>query len=355
LTPALMLFVALTPQSVAQSQSALTLDPRFKPMAEAIPRRFVVLTDGSWLTVGKNETRITRDQGKTWSEPRSMIADVGPGLPRGGLPLRTKNGVIVVVYGGESRFRWDEARGEAAEARMDVWAIRSLDEGKTWIDRQKIFEGHGGTMLSIIETRSGHVVVPIQPYLSNPGHWGTCVLVSADGGKSWQRSNLIDLGGMGHHDGGIEATLVELKDGRLWMLLRTSLNRLWEAYSSNKGLYWGAIRATEIEASSAPAHVVRLASGRLALVWNRILAEGEKSYPSRPPAYSVYPASWQREEISIAFSEDEGRSWSKPLAFARLRGGTLVYPQIIETDPGVLWIFANKLRVSVREADLVGR
>jgi sialidase-1 len=333
----------------------LWLDPRFKLLPQNAPRNFVVLSDGALLSVEANATRISPDGGKTWSEPRSMVSDEGPGRPSGGLSIRTRDGVIVVVYGDTAtmKWKWDEARGEAAEARMDVWSIRSLDEGKTWTDRQKVYEGHGGTMLSVIQTASGHIVVPIQPYLSNPGHWGTFTIVSSDNGKTWPKSNLIDLGGAGHHDGGIEATLVELKDGRLWMLLRTSLNKLWEAYSSNHGLYWGAIGPTGIEASSAPACIKRLASGRLVLVWNRTFAEGEHSYPSRPPVYSIYPASWQRDEISIAFSNDDGKSWTRPLAFAREKGGRLVYPKIIEREPGVLWIFANTLRVTVREADLV--
>ena len=337
-------------------EQKLRLDSRFKVLPENAPRNFARLSDGMLLTVQANATRISRDGGKSWSEPRPMVADEGPGLPSGGLTIRTRDGAIVVVYGDAKtmKWKWDESRGEATKARMDVWSIRSLDQGKSWIDRQKIYDGHGGTMLSIIQTGSGHIVVPLQPYLPNPGRWGTFTIVSDDNGKSWQKSNLVDLGGAGHHDGEIESTVVELKDGRLWLLLRTSVNRLWEAYSSNHGLYWGAIGPTKIEASSAPACIARLSSGRLVLVWNRVLAEGEKTYPGRPLAYSIYPASWQREEISIAFSDDDGKSWSTPLAFAREKGGRLVYPKVIEWEPGLLWIFANTLRVSVREADLVG-
>lgn len=355
LAPELLAYGQSPASSPPASEQKLQVDPRFRELHESTPRNFVKLSDGSILTIRANGSVISRDGGKTWSEPRPMVVGDGPGQPSGGLLIRTQDGALVVVYGDSktTKWKWDEARGEAAEARMDVWAIRSLDEGKTWIDRQKIYEGHGGTMLSIIQTRSGHIVAPIQPYLPNPGRWGTFTVVSADNGKTWQKSNLIDLGGAGHHDGGIESTLVQLKDGRLWMLLRTSFNRLWEAYSSNNGLYWGAIGPTKIEASSAPACIVRLASGRLVLVWNQVFAEGEDSYPSRPPAYSLYPASWQREEISIAFSNDEGKSWTNPIAFAREKGGRLVYPKVIEPEPGLLWIFANTLRVSVREADLV--
>jgi len=36
------------------------------------------------------------------------------------------------------------------------------------------------------------------------------------------RSNLIDVGGHGDHDGALEPTLTELRDGRLWMLPASS-------------------------------------------------------------------------------------------------------------------------------------
>lgn len=197
-----------TAQSPSQgAKQKLWVDPRFKELPESAPRSFITLSDGSLFTAGANSTRISRDGGKSWSEPKAMVTDAGPGQPSGGPTIRTRDGAIVVVYGDAAtkKWKWDEARGEASEARMDVWSIRSLDEGKTWIDRQKVYDGHGGTMLSIIQTARGHIVVPLQPYISNPGRWGTFTIISPDNGKTWQKSNLIDLGGAGHHDGGIES------------------------------------------------------------------------------------------------------------------------------------------------------
>ena len=72
--------------------------------------------------------------------------------------------------------------------------------------------------------------------------------------------NIIDLGGHGHHDGAMEPTMVELSDGRLWMLIRTNLDRFWSAFSSDQGLSWRVIRPSDIDTSSAPAAMARLAS-----------------------------------------------------------------------------------------------
>src|SRR5690606_16379292 len=105
----------------------------------------------------------------------------------------------------------------------------------TWQDRQRIYEGWCGAILDIIVTSDGGIVVPVQEAIPNPGRHGQAIYVSQDDGKTWTRSNLIDLGGSGDHDGVYEATLVELADGRLWMLARTPWDRLWEAFSYDKG------------------------------------------------------------------------------------------------------------------------
>lgn len=56
-----------------------------------------------------------------------------------------------------------------------------------------------------------------------PSIRAVCSLISDNDGRSWLRSNLIDLGGHGHHDGATEPTVVELSDGRLMRLIRTNL------------------------------------------------------------------------------------------------------------------------------------
>lgn len=43
----------------------------------------------------------------------------------------------------------------------------------------------------------------------------------------------------------------------------------------------GPGRPSGIDASSSPGYMLRLTSGRLALVWNRLLAAGRKSYVGR--------------------------------------------------------------------------
>src|SRR5690606_10640056 len=175
-----------------------------------------------------------------------------------------------------------------------------------------------GAIRDIIETADGNIVFTTMMMRHNPGHHTVLTYTSKDQGKSWIRSNVIDLGGVGHHSGVTESTLIQRKDGRLWMLMRTNWGNFWEVYSDDDGLNWGDLKTTAIDASASPGLLKRLASGRLVLVWNRRYPEGQSSYPlsGGDLQWSETPASVHRQELSIAFSEDEGKSWTEPIVIA---------------------------------------
>jgi predicted neuraminidase len=179
---------------------------------------------------------------------------------------------------------------------------------------------------------------------------------SDDLGKSWNSSNLIDLGGTGHHGGVTEATIAELEDGRLWMLVRTNWGEFWSAYSYDGGKFWRVLKPSGIAASSAPGMLQRLQSGRLALVWNRPLPEGKDDWPKTggDGLWSEVPVSNHRLELSLAFSEDEGETWSKPTVIARGEQW-VAYPYIFERKPGILWITTMQggLRIELRENEFL--
>jgi hypothetical protein len=321
----------------------------------------VELSHGRLLKVEGTVFRISSDDGKTWSPPQKIYDGPGPGIPSADEAstqvLRTRSGALVMVYMDIStqRWKWDGAKNEAAQgARLDVWAIRSLDEGKTWIDRQKILDGYCGALIGMIQTTGGQIVTPMQTMIERKRHV-TTTRVSADDGKTWQQGNVIDLGGRGDHDGGFEATVAQLSNGRLLMLIRTNLDRFWEAYSDDQGRYCREIRPSQIDASSSPGHLVRLASGRLALVWNRLCAESKGVIRRAAVGLAETAASWQREELSLAFSEDDAKTWSKPVVIVRQPGASLAYPHIFERRPGELWIGTQQTAIclSLKEADFV--
>jgi len=325
--------------------------------------QFVRLGDGSLLTVGENETFTSRDGGVTWSAPRRMCPGTTKNKPgAGGLLIRTRRGHLVYAYLDTSTFRWswDEARREAADdARLDVWVIRSEDEGRTWQDKQRVFAGYCGALRDMIETTDGNLVLPVTRLLRNPSRHGICAYVSTDDGKNWVPSaDIIDLGGHGHHDGACEPTIVQLRDGHLWMLIRTTLGQFWSAFSSDGGRTWPIMRPSAIEASSAPGAMIRLASGRLVLAWNRLCSTQRTSYPrfGGDGQIALRPFSGHRQELSIAFSEDDGATWSPPQVIIRKQDYGIAYPYLFELEPGRIWLstqYCYKMALTFAERDFV--
>lgn len=309
------------------AEEARWVNPLCQPLWVERNGPFVELADGRLMTIDRQGMRTSSDDGKTWSEPQPICEGLA-GLREGKEPatfyiVRTKSGVLSILFLNATtyRFHWDYTINQPKDCRLEVWSIRSLDGGKTWIDRQKVLDGYNTNFFGFIQTTKGRLVAVFDHLVTDPGRYVACSLVSDDDGKTWTRSNLIDLGGHGDHSGAMEPTVVELTDGRLLMLIRTHWGRFWEAISEDGGLSWRTIRPSAIAAPSAPGHLVRLRSGRLFFVYN-------------PPP--------DRQELACVFSEDDGRTWTKPLPIAReKKGGQLSYPYVFERRPGELWIIAG--------------
>jgi hypothetical protein len=322
--------------------------PLCKPLATERNGPFVELGDGSLATVDDDALRVSKDEGRTWPEARPLRCGAKPAhVGHVAQILRTRKGSLVLVFLDLDNYKWqwDDAKGgpkNPDSCRLELWAVRSQDEGKTWTDRQRLLDGYNADFTGFVQTRTGRLVVTVEHLTEDPPHWVVCSFSSDDEGKKWKRSNWIDLGGHGHHDGATEPTLAELSDGRLLMLVRTSLDRFWEAFSDDDGRYWRVIRPSSIDASSAPGYLLRLRNGHLALAWNRLNPEGGTCKRAAAPSpASEVPTSWHREELSLAFSADDGKTWTEPVVIAREKGGQVAYPYLFERRPGQLWVFTR--------------
>jgi sialidase-1 len=361
------LHAAETPPAASTSSKIVSAVPELTALPTYFPWATVVLDDGTVGTIDKRQFKFSDDDGKTFHEAVDLPRPAdGKGAPQNGPLLKTAEGTLVLVYDDAAtrNLSWDRTTGEPKpDQRADVWTARSTDGGRTWTDRQEIsalFHDVSPYCLSLIQLTQapdGTLVVPLQLRVGNHNRSILTTAISRDDGKTWQPSqSILDIGGAGVHDGLLEPTLVGLRDGRVWMLIRTNLDQFYESFSSDSGLTWSTPVPSGIGASSAPGYLLRLKSGRLLLLWNRLLPEGRTDYPRRSGlGYSKRPASWHRDELSLAFSSDEGRTWSEPKVI--LRGEGLVsYPSAFERRDGEIWISLNhKSHRSFRflEADFV--
>ena len=333
--------------------------PKAQPLDVSETGPFAQLSDGTLVTVRGGDALLSRDDGKTWQRrPISTSHKLKASPEIVVFVTRDDTIVIAILNLTEEKWGWDEKENRPIEGvRLPVWTARSSDGGQTWTDVQEIQADWCGAVRNMIQTKDGALVLG-STHLTYPQPYHTSVTyVSNDDGKTWKRSNHIDIGGRGHHDGIIEGTLAELQDGRLWYLLRTNRDVLWQAFSQD-GLTWTDVGPTDIDASSAPAQLLRLASGRLVLLWNRLAPEGQQVSLRLSGFSSERPASWHREELSIAFSSDDGQSWTTPMVLARNQAQLgFSYPWVLERRPGEMWITTmfGDLKLRVIEADFVNQ
>ena len=348
------------------------LDPRHDPRARPMPTDklgpFVNISGGRILAIDSAATFVSADGGLTWSEPRPVFTG-GQNIKISNerAMMRTKEGTIIAAFMNlnERKWTWKNDLGDAPGAVLPTYVMRSLDEGKTWLDIQKMHDDWSGAVRDMIQTREGRIIFTAMKMQHHPGRHAILTYSSTDDGKTWKGSNLIDLGGAGNHGGVTEPTLTQLKSGRLWMLIRTNWSEFWSAYSDDGGQFWRVIQPSGIPASSAPGMLRRLASGRLMLLWNRLYPDGKYDFPlsGGDNIWSAAPVSNYRGQLSLAFSENEGKSWSKPIVLASspdssTKGSSrwVSYPYVFEKEPGLLWITTMQggLRIIIEEQDFAG-
>ena len=334
---------------------------------------FTLLQDGNIFTVaeGGSTASISMDKGMNWDtyslfDPTRFSA-LSP------VVIQTKKGTIIVGFsnGREiSPLNWNKTTHTYnVNAKLPTYIIYSTDNGKKWSNPIKLHDDWTGMNRDIMETKDGNIVFATMKMRNNLGRHCVLTYVSKDDGRSWTPSNVLDEPTCaGDHSGLMESTLVQLHDGRLWMLLRTNWDYFYETYSSDDGLTWSEHTKTAIDASSSPGALERLASGRLVLVWDRLYHE-EKTSIGRlggDKNLSEVQASWQRDELSMMYSDDDGETWSAPFILAKNiefltnpwdTKKWLSYPFIFEVSPGELWITTGhgNLKIAIKEVDIVAK
>lgn len=327
--------------------------PTLHPQAHKLPFNhqgpFVTTADGGVLCIDSQNALRSTDEGKTWTSTPIFRDPKKFNISNERALLRTRDGIVIAAWmNGAERstpqgWHWGEKDVKWQDFVLPTYVCRSLDEGKTWEEPIKLNTPWCGCIHSMIETSKGRIVIVGQEIIPEWRH-ATVMFVSDDKGKTWQRSNVLDYGiGAHDHAGSIEGSVIERKDGSLYLLLRTESGYLWEAISNDGGLKWEGLMQSNLKSVTCCPQMARLSDGRVALLWNA------------PPRHLPQNGT-SRAELSLAFSSDDGASWTKPVIVAAnyAGGGRVSYPYLYERKPGDLWITTMQggLRMKVNVADL---
>lgn len=280
-------------------------------------------------------SRISEDNGKTWSEPVTVAQGTGYGKGFGdAVIMKAKSGKLVALFVGGTGLN-----SSTSTNPIRSYMSSSLDNGKSWttpVDiTSQIFasgcadpvraswqasffgSGHGLCL------RNGRLMVVAAIREVTGGSLNNYAIYSDDEGETWNVSQRAI-------SGGDEAKVVELNNGDILMSSRTTGNRLW-AKSSDKGVTWSSTGTwAEINGNACDADIVRYTSTIDGYDKNRIL--------------HTLPNATDRSNVSMWLSYDEGNSWpvKKTLCAEKsayssitiLPDGTIgVYQEEDETNP----------------------
>lgn len=238
---------------------------------------------------------VSFDNGFTWQRQQltrgSLAADVRS--PVSGEYMRVSRGQVIRSRGGID----------------GTWEVRRIEAESCGGPRPVVFIRGGKRVLFACSSRQMS---------------GT--LYSDDDGLSWRRSNLV--GAPPHRPGGVhqsarwqngavEPTLVELNDGRIWMLMRTSQDTLYESYSSDGGETWQEARPSRFYSTLTMPTLGRLRDSRILLLWNNTTPLPEVARDASHKFFVGWGAidgSWEdvftnRDALHAAISSDGGKTW----------------------------------------------
>jgi len=277
--------------------------------------KIAVLPDGTWhsyIVTGPRETgpqiltrRISRDNGLTWTEPQGVNKLAGTGWA-GLLVLPDRKGELQVVI---MRYRGNGGK-IALDRFIDLWQLRTTHGQTGWTEPQRIFEGYVGSIQQMLQLRSGRLLLPFALWVGGRaqappnGPNETTAVYSDDDGVTWKQSPSrltapVFDGFNGGNVGAIEPSVLERRDGTLWMLLRTQTGFYYES-TSRDGSEWTPAVACGIHASTGPPFLLRLTDGRVVLFLNHV------EMPPRVKGEGVYGG---RDALHAAISADDGRTW----------------------------------------------
>jgi sialidase-1 len=308
----------------------------------------------AWIGGGDNELAYvlvssSDDDGATWSTPRVVID------PSDGAEAKRRSIVVSLWVDPRGRLWMFFDQGMTYyDGRSGVWAVRCDDPDADTLEfTTPVRLWHGAALQKPTVLSSGEWVLPVslwprwtitdervrETYADLDEERGARVLFSNDEGETWQIGPRVSFDDPTFD----EHTVLELRDGRLWMLARTNSGPQ-ESFSTDQGRTWSPPQDAAIRTVTARMHLQRLASGRLLLIKNGDLID-------------VAPES--RRTMTAFLSDDDGQTWSAGLVLDDR--DPVTYPDAVQLADGrivITWdydrkVFGDILTAVIAEDDIL--
>ena len=253
-------------------------------------------------------SKVSSDDGKTWRHPR-MLVDVAKGDMNVQAPalLRTAGGDLLLI----------SLRAHSKGNSSTMCLFRSTNGGQSFSPRDSLWSRSNGQLLqggtsSLLELKSGRLLLPYHGGAGN--QWklknSAWCLYSDDGGKSWKRSDPIDL----PKRGAMEGSVAQLENETLLMSLRTQLGGPFLARSSDAGRTWSKPVFSRLEGGESGTCLRRLPGTS-----DVILFFNNSKYNKDHHHFG------ERTPLTCARSADQGKTW-------RIIGNILADPKAEYTN-----------------------
>ena len=256
------------------------------------------------------------DDGKSWTQPQVVIDPPGDVCAFDPCLWLDPDGLLWLFW-AQSYGRWDGRGGVCCITSED-----SQTHAPTWSEPRRLCDGVMLNKPTVLSTGAWLLPVSIWAKLADsktaPRYRhdlgdasGALVFASRDSGQTFSRTGQVRVPKREYD----EHHIVERKDGRLWMLVRTP-HGIAESESTDGGRTWSDGKRSPIPNVNSRFCIRRLRSGSLLLVTHE------------PPDGRT------RSHLMARISSDDGKTWKGGLLLDERPG--VSYPDAIEGPKGII-------------------
>jgi alpha-L-rhamnosidase len=214
------------------------------------------------------------------------------------------------------------------------YMIRSNDHGTTWSKRESLPDGFLGPIKNKPELINNVLICGSSTEKTG---WKVHFEYTKDWGKTWTKSEDINDG---KTISAIQPSILKYKDGRLQILSRSRNTTLNQSWSSDNGITWSPMTASNLPNNNSGTDAVTLQDGRQLLVYNHAM-----------PNASWVNGKGPRTPLNVAISED-GINWNAAVILEDSPVSQYSYPSVIQTKDGLVHIVYTWRRERIKHVIL---